>query len=331
MIQDSHVAAVVVTFNRLEKLQKGIAAIRASDLPPRTIVIVDNASTDGTDEYLRTIAGDEDVHVLSLTENTGGAGGFSAGMERAYQLGADFFWVMDDDCYPEPEALRRLLEEHAAVEEWVRNEEQSRREERVGLEGPGASDEPRRDRVPFACSVIKYIDGNLCEMNEAVTTWDWPRYHVHGYNAVKVNECTFVSALFPRWTVEEHGLPLTEYFIWFDDKEFTKRLSARSGLAGIQVLDSYAIHDMPGENRGVNYGQINEQNVWKFEYGVRNQSSFRWIHEGRVSWLNYLRWVTLKMRQGDVPKPLRRRIRRALLNGRKFKPVERLPSSLDPR
>lgn len=299
MTQTPHVAAVVVTFNRLEKLKKGIAAIRASSVPPQTILLVDNDSTDGTGDYLRTIAGDEDIHVLSLPKNVGGAGGFAAGLERAYELGADFFWIMDDDCYPEPDALERLLDEHRAVEEHV------------------------HDRVPFACSVVKFVDGQLCEMNEAVTTWDWPRYLVQGLNAVKVRECTFVSVLLPRWTVEEHGLPLAEYFIWYDDKEYTKRLSGRT-RPGIQVLDSYVVHDM-GDNKGVNYGQITAQNVWKFKYGARNQSSYRWHYEGKLSWITYVKNVVGKMRQGGVSRSLQVQMVRQLLAGIRFNPQPQFP------
>ncbi|MFB7889126.1 glycosyltransferase family 2 protein [Cellulosimicrobium cellulans] len=299
MTQTPHVAAVVVTFNRLEKLKKGIAAIRASSVPPHTIVLVDNDSTDGTGDYLRTIADEEDIHVLSLPKNVGGAGGFAAGLRRAHELGADFFWIMDDDCYPEPDALERLLDEHRAVEEHV------------------------HDRVPFACSVVKFVDGQLCEMNEAVTTWDWPRYLVQGLNAVKVRECTFVSVLLPRWTVEEHGLPLAEYFIWYDDKEYTKRLSGRT-RPGIQVLDSYVVHDM-GDNKGVNYGQITAQNVWKFKYGARNQSSYRWHYEGKLSWITYVKNVVGKMRQGGVSRSLQVQMVRQLLAGIRFNPQPQFP------
>lgn len=299
MTQTPHVAAVVVTFNRLEKLKKGIAAIRASNVPPQTILLVDNDSTDGTGDYLRSIADDEDIHVLSLPKNVGGAGGFAAGLERAYELGADFFWIMDDDCYPEPDALERLLDEHRAVEEHV------------------------HDRVPFACSVVKFVDGQLCEMNEAVTTWDWPRYLVQGLNSVKVRECTFVSVLLPRWTVEEHGLPLAEYFIWYDDKEYTKRLSGRT-RPGIQVLDSYVVHDM-GDNKGVNYGQITAQNVWKFKYGARNQSSYRWHYEGKLSWITYVKNVVGKMRQGGVSRSLQVQMVRQILAGIRFNPQPQFP------
>lgn len=288
------VAAVVVTFNRIEKLQRTISSIRASEHRPDTIVIVDNASTDGTGEYLDSIASDDDLVVLHLPENTGGAGGFAAGLRRAWQLGHDWFWIMDDDCYPETASLRRLLEEHIALESY------------------------RGERLSFSCSVVKAPDGELCEMNEAVTVWDWPRYYVKGFNAVQVSECTFVSVLLPRWTVEEHGLPLAEYFIWFDDKEFTKRLTRAAG-PGVQVLDSQVIHDM-GVNRGVNYGAITDGDLWKFRYGVRNQASFRWHYEGKWAYISYVRRVVLKMRDSGVPRHLQREVWKALYAGIKFNP-----------
>lgn len=302
MPETPHVAAVVVTYNRLDKLRTGIAALRASEVRPQTIVVVDNASTDGTGEYVSALASDDDIDVVSLRENTGGAGGFAAGLSRAHQMGADFMWIMDDDCYPEPQALGRLLDGHAGAERLA------------------------DDRVPFACSIVKFPDGNLCEMNEAVTTWDWPRFLVHGLQAVQITECTFVSVLLPRWSIQEFGLPLAEYFIWFDDKEYTKRLT-RNARPGIQVLDSHVVHDMP-ENKGVDYERINDQNAWKFKLGIRNQSSYRWHFEGKLSWISYVRTVTVAMRRGKVPRRLRAQIRREILAGTRFNPQPRFPDPI---
>ena len=72
------VAAVVVTWNRRELLREALAALRAQTLPPVCIVVVDNASTDGTDELLREEAEHGDLDVVRLGKNTGGAGGFNA-------------------------------------------------------------------------------------------------------------------------------------------------------------------------------------------------------------------------------------------------------------
>lgn len=288
------VAAVVVTYNRREKLERTLAALRASELRPDAIVLVNNASTDGTRAYLDAIAHEEDLHVLHLPENVGGAGGFAAGLRHAWLLGHDWFWIMDDDCYPDPPALRRLVEEHTALETHLGR------------------------RLSFSCSVVKAPDGTLCEMNEAVTTWDWPRYLLQGFTSVKVGECTFVSVLLPRWTVEEHGLPLSEYFIWYDDKEFTKRLTRAAG-PGVQVLDSQVVHDM-GVNRGVDYGRITDADLWKFRYGARNQSSYRWHYEGRLSWFTYARRVVSRMRSARLPLRIQRAMWRALYEGTRFDP-----------
>lgn len=288
------VAAVVVTYNRIEKLQRTIASLRGCVRRPDNIILVNNASTDGTDALLDSMAGDDDIAVLHLPENVGGAGGFAAGLRHAWELGHDWFWVMDDDCYPEPTSLSRLLEEHTDLEAYLKRP------------------------LSFSCSVVKAPDGSLCEMNEAVTMWDWPRYLVHGFNSVKVSECTFVSVLLPRWTVEEHGLPLAEYFIWFDDKEFTKRLT-RAARPGVQVLDSQVVHDM-GVNRGVNYGRITESDLWKFRYGARNQASYRWHYEGKWSYLTYVRRVVLQMREAKLPRHIQRQMWKALVTGVRFNP-----------
>ncbi|GAA1328800.1 glycosyltransferase family 2 protein [Leucobacter albus] len=294
----ARVAAVVVTFNRLAKLPKTLEAIRAQEHAPEWIVVVNNQSTDGTREYLDALDF-PGLIVMHLPKNIGGAGGFEMGMERGYEVGADFVWVMDDDCYPEPAALRLLLEQREVSSRVLGRE------------------------VPFACSLVKYIDGSLCEMNNPITTWDWPRAHLMGAASMLVVECTFVSVLVPRGVLAELGLPLRDYFIWFDDKEYTKRLTAAYG-PGIIAMESLVTHDM-GVNAGVNYRQVDESNIWKFEKGTRNQASYRLHYEGRWSYLNYVRRVRLGMKQGNVTKPVRKRMYKALLEARRFNPQPRFP------
>lgn len=287
------VAAVIVTFNRLDKLKTVISSIEAQTHAPTRLIIVDNASTDGTAEYLAKLTSPLELDVLSLSTNTGGAGGFSAGMRRGYELGADFVWIMDDDGYPEPDALERLIA------------------------GFDAARQQLGDGVPFACSVVKYIDGTICEMNNPVPTWDWGRLLALGQNAVMVRQCSFVSVLVPRWVLEKHGLPFKEYFIWFDDAEYTLRISG--DCPGVQVLDSVTVHDM-GENKGVNFGMIDKKNAWKFAYGVRNQASYRRHHQSLPHFLMFATQVVIGMRRGGVDRKLRLQMYRKLWEGFRFNP-----------
>lgn len=292
-LEAPNVAAVIVTFNRLEKLKKVIAAIEAQSFSPGHLVIVDNASTDGTGQFLAELSTQIPLDVLALDSNTGGAGGFSAGMRRGYDLDADFVWVMDDDGYPAPDALEKLV---------------------TGLSSASSALEAA---VPFACSVVTFTDGEICEMNNPIPTWDWGRLLVKGQHSVLVSQCSFVSVLIPRWVLKEHGLPYKEYFIWFDDAEYTLRISRET--PGIQVLDSVTVHDM-GENKGVNWGMVDAQNAWKFAYGARNQASFQWHHRSKPHFLVFAAQVVVGLRRGKVPKKLRRQMHRKLWEGIRFNP-----------
>ncbi|MFE0311419.1 glycosyltransferase family 2 protein [Amycolatopsis sp. NPDC058986] len=295
------VAAIVVTYNRKDKLGTVLDHVLAQTLAPEWVVVVDNASTDGTDELLASYRTDPRVIVQRLAENTGGAGGFAAGMSKAYELGADFLWIMDDDCYPNPDALEELVN------------------------GLGKAEQTLGHQMPFACSVVKWTDGGICEMNNPGTTWDWGRLLSLGQQAVLVSHCSFVSVLIPRWTVARFGLPLTDYFIWFDDMEYTLRVT--KAAPGLQVLTSVVVHDLPA-NLGVNFGQINDKNVWKYEYGARNEASYRLHHESPFAFAGFAYRVLHGMAMGKVPKSLRLRIVKSLLRGVPFNPRPRFPRSV---
>ena len=69
------------------------------------ILIINNSSTDGTDKWLKT---QKNITVLHQ-ENLGGAGGFNRGVEYCYKNNADWIWMMDDDVYPEKNALETMI------------------------------------------------------------------------------------------------------------------------------------------------------------------------------------------------------------------------------
>ena len=119
------VAAVIVTYNRRDKLRQCLdAVIRQKGSTVPDIIIVDNNSTDGTGDMVRTcseaagieltdIAGDTNgsrrIVYLRLLYNSGGAGGFAHGIRKAVEAGYDYVWIMDDDCVPSDDALEELM------------------------------------------------------------------------------------------------------------------------------------------------------------------------------------------------------------------------------
>ena len=236
MTEARKVAAVVITYNRLDKLKTVLSSLETQTQLPAQLIIVNNAATDGTADYLQeyarsfSLADVVQLDIVTLEKNEGGAGGFSAGMRRAYELGADFTWIFDDDGYPEPSALEKLIEGYDSA---------------VSELGPD---------VPFACSMVKYIDGTISEMNNPIPTWDWGRLKAKGLDLIMVTRCSFVSVLIPRWVMENFGLPYKEYFIWFDDAEYTLRITR--ACPGVQVLSSVVLHDMGANKGAVSYTHL---------------------------------------------------------------------------
>ena len=107
------VCAVVVTYNRQELLVECLRALKQQTQPLDQILVVDNASTDGTAEFIKENYAD--LALLELNQNLGGAGGFNAGMQWTFDNDFDWAWVMDDDALPLENALACLkpfLEQH---------------------------------------------------------------------------------------------------------------------------------------------------------------------------------------------------------------------------
>jgi rhamnopyranosyl-N-acetylglucosaminyl-diphospho-decaprenol beta-1,3/1,4-galactofuranosyltransferase len=239
---DPIIVAVVVTFNRRPLLARLLDVLQQT---PRLaeIIVVDNASTDGTADWVRgldALAGARGstaekpsvaeergtsvsrppvpVHLVALDTNTGGAGGFHSGIETAIARGADLVWLMDDDGVPAPDCLDRLLEHSVArtADFW----------------GPAvlAEQDPTRlcfpIRLPGRASVVHDMKSVEAAAVDGV---------------IEGIVIPFNGVLITRELVERIGLPREEFFIWGDDVEYRLR-AERAGLRIATVVDAHFLH-----------------------------------------------------------------------------------------
>lgn len=199
----AEIAVVVVTYNRCGLLRENIEALRQQRFSGKyDVVIVDNASTDGTELMVSSLIETQGdmalmgLHYQNTGANLGGAGGFQFGVRWAAEHGYEYIWLMDDDCIPEPTALARLWEAH------------------LDLKG----------KYGWLSSQVRWKDGSICAMNvqrrtlvSNVKDWQAP--------LVSCAMASFVSLFLPASVVRQVGLPIKEFFIWTDDWEYTRRIS----------------------------------------------------------------------------------------------------------
>jgi rhamnopyranosyl-N-acetylglucosaminyl-diphospho-decaprenol beta-1,3/1,4-galactofuranosyltransferase len=207
------VVAVVVAYNRRELLLEALDAIRRQTVPPVAVVVVDNASDDGSAEAARSAW--PEVEIVRLDRNTGGAGGFTAGLAVALaRHDPDWLWLMDDDTIPTPTALEALL---AAIS--------------------------RHRDVALAGSRVVWTDGADHPMNTPRAKPFAGRLEqraARGAGGIAVRSSSFVSMLVAAERVRATGLPVADYFIWNDDFEYSTRLLRRG--RGLFVKGSVVVH-----------------------------------------------------------------------------------------
>jgi rhamnopyranosyl-N-acetylglucosaminyl-diphospho-decaprenol beta-1,3/1,4-galactofuranosyltransferase len=105
MIYNSKVLAVIVTYNRRALLERCLDMLNSQNRKVEAILVINNSSTDDTVEMLKNRAVD-----YITQENVGSAGGWRRGIQHALENDFDAVWLMDDDGYPDVNALAVLQE-----------------------------------------------------------------------------------------------------------------------------------------------------------------------------------------------------------------------------
>jgi GT2 family glycosyltransferase len=285
------VVAVVVAFNRRDLLLEVLAALQAQTRVPSAIVVVDNASSDGSADAARAAAPGADV--LTLTRNTGGAGGFAVGAAQALTAhAADWVWLMDDDTVPTPSALEELLATVAG-----------------------------HDDIVMAGSRVVWTDGQDHPMNtprEKPFVSRRERDAAASRGLLAVRSSSFVSMLVRADVIRENGLPIVDYFIWNDDFEFSTRILRRH--RGVFVPGSVVVH------KTVKLGATDVDPGERFYYEVRNKVWLLWLSQGLAPWEKVLyagstvrRWARTVLKSDNRP-VLYKGLRTGLRDGFRTRP-----------
>ena len=233
------IVAIVVTYNRKKLLPECLNSLLCQTIPLDKIIIIDNSSTDGTNELLRQkdYLSNPKINYQCLSSNTGGAGGFSAGLHSALAGPGDWFWLMDDDVAPDENCLSNLLR--------FKNFSECLHPRKKFLNNEFYNWEHVIDLVTLGRTVVK--DVSFSNKKEIVFT----------------NVGCFEGMLISRRIVEKIGLPDSKYFICEDDTLYGIKASAHTNVS--YVKDALMKKMIP----------ISAPAAWKCYYIIRNRFYLR--------------------------------------------------------
>lgn len=261
--------AVVVTYNRLDMLRECVAALE-KQTASCDILVIDNASTDGTNDWLSTL---NNIINIRMPENTGGAGGFNKGMREAAERGYEYIWLMDDDTIPCADALEKLLEADGIL----------------------------KGNYGWLSCVPLWKDGKVCVINKQkvyASYFEGVQFLKHGL--LRAVHATFVGLFVRRETVMKAGLPIKEFFIWGDDIEYTRRISVRMKLPCYVSGQSIVTHAMK-ENSGGNIAVDVPERLKRYNLAFRNEN-YLFRQEGLKGFCYYFakcgKYIVLSLAKG---------------------------------
>jgi len=260
MILDN-VAVGVVTFNRLELLKEVIAGLRNQTTKPKQIFVVNNSSTDGTEEWLN-----QQTDIISVKQpNTGSSGGQYTSIKTMYDAGYEYIWIMDDDVVPVPDCLEQLSKHF------------------------------QEDRVvtPLRWAVTGEVFWNdtlkLNMTNPFRTLWEVVITQKDLENEkIPAQGITFEGPLFHRKLVDKIGFPDRKFFIIGDDTEYWLR-SIKAGFERYVITNARLDRKLPvAENEHIF--------TWRHYYIIRNLFALDRLHGNFwVKWLRpwfyFVKWL----------------------------------------
>lgn len=253
-MRNNKIGVISLTYNRLNKLKKVLESYDNQEYKPEFVLVYNNCSTDGTADYLKQWqeeVKEYDKYVITSDKNYGGAGGFHNAMEEALKHSFDWLWIADDDAYAQNDTLLRLND---SINKYG--------DKNYAISG----------------TVYEFGEINYSHRRTIKHTIIGPREKRslptdYKKDYFKIDIFSFVGAAIRREVFEQIGLPRGDMFIWYDDTEFSIRVSKKYGTI---CVPSIIINHDPDK--------ANNELSWKNYYGTRNKLYTYYKHFNRLEY-----------------------------------------------
>lgn len=235
MEKEPKVFVIVLNKDGKETLPGCLRSVFALSYGNFEVVVVDNASRDGSIETARLDFGR--AHFVVNDENTGFSGGMNIGIRYALSKGASYVWLLNNDAVPERDSLSRLLRAAEVSGDAVFSPIVKDDSGHVWFSG---------GKIDFPRMRAEHVDSSPdSDKGEPYET---------GY----LSGC---ALLLPKKAIERVGLLDEGYFLYYEDADYSIR-AKKEGFRLLVVPSSVVIHSEASRRNP-------EKTYWLVRSGLR--------------------------------------------------------------
>lgn len=237
-MNEPRVIIIIVTFNKKDYVVNLLNSLKTINYTNYDIVVVDNASDDGTAEYLEKHF--TYLTVIKNSENKGGSGGFNTGLAYAFQRNEyKYYWLLDNDVVVSDDSLRNLVN---VLEQY----------DDIAVAGSQMCQFDNPEVTNEIGAYVDYYNGHLI-LNRHLTR--------KSNNSTGIFDVDYVAAasMLVRADIAKNIGLWEDFFIHFDDVDWCLRIK-KAGNRIVGVADSVIWHLSAAE----------KPITWQQYYDVRN-------------------------------------------------------------
>ena len=252
------VAAVVVNYNGRAITLQAVASLRRMTYSNFDLLVLDNASTDGSPEAIAEAH--PDLRQIRVEVNRGSSSGYATGFRWAFENGYDYVLLLNNDIEVEPDMLSELVR---AAES----------DARIGCVGPKCYFHGDRRRLWSAGGILRFRESITKERGYGeIDRGQYDRDEVVDY----INGC---AILIRRAAAEAAGLWDEIFYICVDDADFCTRIK-RHGFRCVYAHRAVLYHMVAFTTGGYSPGR-------NFQFGRSGAIYVRRYANAR-QWLTWL-------------------------------------------
>jgi len=252
------VTIIILNWNGKKDTIECVESVRNLSYPNYEILIVDNGSTDGSQEAFRQKY--PDITLIENPKNLGFAEGNNIGMRYALKSGSDYILLLNNDTTVDQIFLDELIK-------WAEMDE------KVGILGPKIYFYHEPKRIWFLGANINLWTGRISYIG---------RNQIDRGQFEDIKEVDYVAGcaiLVKREVIEKIGLLDKRYFFYYEDTDWCAR-AKKAGYSVIFVPEAKIWHKI-----GASSGKIEGFSLY---YSMRNRFLFMKKHSTEIQFLSFL-------------------------------------------